>query len=134
MYLILVKLLLIACSLTVCNNENNITGPLQKLSPFLWTQSIFMRLALRVYILILHIKAERITAISFLLVDKSFYFNGWHLMFHVKNRKNRINVTITHISFSAGLVLAFVVCQAFFFNMSSRIDFKSDLHLCITGG
>lgn len=81
-----------------------------------------------------HKSLERITAISLLLVDKSFYFNGWNLMLHVKDkRRNRINFTITHKLFCRFSSSFGCVSGIFFFNTSSRIGFKSDLHLFITG-
>lgn len=135
MYLILVILLFIACSLTICNNENNVTGPLQKHSP-----CFYEACSQGVHFNSIHKSLERITAISFLLVDKSFYFNGWDLMFHVKNRRNRINFTITHKVFCrfSSVLSGFLLCVRFLFvffflNMSCRIGFKSDLHLFITG-
>lgn len=121
------RILLITCSLSICYNKN-VTGPLQKHSP-----CFYEACSQGVHFNSIHKSLERITAISFLLVYKSFCLNGWNLMSHVKNkRRNKINFAITHnlfYRFSSG----FACVSGFFKNTSSRTGFKSDLHLFITG-
>lgn len=130
MYLILVRLSLITCSPRICNNKNNVTSPLQKHSP-----CFYEACSQGVHFNSTHKSLERITAIPFLFVDKSFYFNVWNLMLHVKNKiRNRINFTMTHklfcrFSSDFGCVSGFF----FFFNISGRIGFKNNLHLFLTG-